>query len=282
MSKSPARNYSVTSQINDGIEQITYAPDEPLHETPILFMHGMWHGAWCWAQWQEILAGQGWTSHAISLPGHGKSPPQKPVRISTMGDYLSVLKNQIDRLPTKPTLIGHSMGGALTQWYLTKVADDLPAAVFVASWTSHSTWADGMTLHMKRDPLGFLLVGLTFSTTPLIRSAKWAASMLITEGGIYSPEELFARLCKESAIVLNQHNPPMWKPKRDLTTPTLWLAAERDAVVSLPGAQKSAEFYGADFLLIGDAGHNLMMERSYKETAFKLDAWLCARDSYAP
>lgn len=34
-------------------------------------------------------------------------------------------------------LIGHSMGGALTQWYL-KYGRSLPAAVLVAPWPSHA------------------------------------------------------------------------------------------------------------------------------------------------
>ncbi len=35
------------------------------------------------------------------------------------------------------------MNAALAQWYLKKVADDLPAVLLVASWTSHSTISDG-------------------------------------------------------------------------------------------------------------------------------------------
>lgn len=274
----PAReSFTVTHEVHDGVERISYWPKNPKHSTPILFQHGMWHGAWCWERWQMILAQQGWESHAISLPGHGASPVQRPVRFCGLGYYLSFLTREIDRLPQKPILIGHSMGGALAQWYLKKVADDLPATILVASWTSHSTWADGSLLHMKRDPIGMLLVGLTFSTDPFIRNAQQAASMLVTDDAIYTPEELHKKLNKESAIVLNQHNPPFWTPKRDLKTPMLWLAAEKDAVVSLKGAQNSAKFYGADFVGIADSGHNLMMEKSHHVTALKIDAWLSER-----
>lgn len=177
-------------------------------------------------------------------------------------------------MPVQPILIGHSMGGALTQWYLKKEADDLPATVLVAPWTSHSTWFDGMGLHIKRDPLGIFLVGLTFSTDPLIRNAERSASMLITEDALYTKEELHSLLDKESAVVLNQHNPPFWKPKRKIKTPMLWLGAESDAVISLKGARNSAAYYGAEFFFIKEAGHNLMMEKSYKDTAQKVSKWL--------
>lgn len=269
-------HYTIKTELNDGIERITYTPRERQHDTPILMQHGMWHGAWCWAEWQDLLAKAGWESHAISLPGHGASPVQKSVRFSTMSDYLKILKQEVERLPRKPVLMGHSMGGALAQWNLKKVADDLPAVVLVASWTSHSTMGDGALLHFKRDPLGFMLVGLTLSTHPFIRNAERAASMLITEGAIYTPEELHGKLCEESALVLNQHNPPLWRPLPNPKTPILWLGAEKDAVISLKGARNSAEFYGADFHLVEGSGHNLMMEKTYAETAQQVDRWLAA------
>ncbi len=53
-----------------------------------------------------------------------------------------------------------------------------------------------------------------------------------------------------------------------------WLAAKNDAVVSLKGARRSAKFYGAEFHEVAGAGHNLMMERNYQETASQIDIWL--------
>src|SRR5687767_5221602 len=63
--------YTVSREVNDGIEHITYTPDAPKYKTPIVFQHGAWHGAWCWQWWQELFAEWGWTSHAHSLPNHG-------------------------------------------------------------------------------------------------------------------------------------------------------------------------------------------------------------------
>jgi pimeloyl-ACP methyl ester carboxylesterase len=256
------------------LERIVVRPDGATQATPILFVHGMWHGAWCWRDWQQILAAKGWESCAISLPGHGTSPKRKSVRFSTMADYLAVLTSEIERFDRPPIVVGHSMGGALVQWCLKKVRDDLPAAVLVGSWTAHSTIGDGTLAHLRRDPWGFFEMGLTMSSTPLVRSPKWAASLLITEGATLTPAELHARLCEESALVLSEHNPPLWAPKPNVTSPMLWIAGERDAVISLNGARRSAAFYGADFLSVSDAGHNLMMEKSYAETAGRIDEWL--------
>jgi len=268
----------IVSSSNFKIERIVFRPAIRTHATPLLLVHGMWHGAWCWNKWQHILADFGWESHAFSLPGHGASPAtRKSVRWNNMNDYLSVLSAEIKRFERPPIVIGHSMGGALVQWYLKKVADDLPATVLVGSWTACSTVADGTMGHLRRDPWGFVLSGLTLSSTPLIRNPKVTASMLITENAIFSPEELHSQLCEESALVLSQHNPPFWRPKRGVVSPMLWIAGERDAVITLDGARASAQFYGADFVTVPMAGHDLMLERSYRATACYIDEWLRGR-----
>jgi pimeloyl-ACP methyl ester carboxylesterase len=262
------------TQNNQGIERVVCRPVKRTHNTPILFQHGMWHAAWCWRSWQKDLANKGWESHAISLPGHGKSARRKSVRFSTMQDYLTVLETEIARTETPPFVVGHSMGGALIQWYLSKTADDLPGAVLLGSWTSHSTYADGTVPHLKRDPWGFIKMGLTLSSTPLVRSPKWTKSLLITDGAEIEAAELHGRLCEESAIVLSQHNPPMWSPKKNLKSPVLWVAGEQDAVITLAGARRSAEFYNAKFLSVPDAGHNLMMEHNSAATLDAVESWL--------
>jgi len=96
----------------------------------------------------------------------------------------------------------------------------------------------------------------------------------MTDGAIITPEELYDRLGPESQIVVLQHNPPFWAPPDDVRTPMLWLTGEKDAVISVQQATRSAEFYQADHIIVPEAGHNLMMEKSYRETAEKIRDWL--------
>lgn len=266
--------FSHLTTIENGIERITFVPDEKRFTTPILFIHGMWHGAWVWETWQKRFAAMGWESHAISLPGHGASPARGPVRFATMGQYLRVVAAEARRLSPMPILVGHSMGGALVQWYLRKVADDLPAAVLLSSWTARSTYGDGLLPLMRRDPIGGLLISLTFSSSPYLRNPRRVRETLLSPGSTVDPVALKARLCEESALVLNQHNPPFWRPLRAPKTPLLWVAAGADGVVTPRGARKSAAFYGAHFQLVEGDGHNLMMEAHEAETAEMISDWL--------
>jgi pimeloyl-ACP methyl ester carboxylesterase len=266
-------NYTRLHTVEDGIERIVYVPRERRFQTPILMQHGMWHGAWCWHLWQALFAEWGWETHAHSLPGHAGSPMQRPIALCTLDYYLGFLKAEVDRMPRRPVLMGHSMGGALTQWYL-KYVRDLPAAVLVAPWVSHSMFQQGFFRLIRLDPFLYPLMILSWDATPMMRSPRRAARALISERAVYSPEQLYAKLGPESALVLYQHNPPFWQPPENVQTPMLWLAGEQDAVIGKDYQRRSAAHYDAEYHVAEGAGHNLMMEHNYRQTAEAIHHWL--------
>ena len=269
--------HHVTRTVEDGIERIVYTPENRRFETPIVMQHGMWHGAWCWQYWQELFAEWGWETHAHSLPGHGGSPTQRPIRWCTLGYYLDFLVAEIQRFETRPVLVGHSMGGALAQWYFKKVGDDLPAAVLVAPWMAKDMVMQIVNYALYLDPVGTVRSTLTLTTTPVMRSPESASRALITEGAILSPEELHAKVGPESLWVLLQYNPLLWRPAMHVETPMLWIAGGADAVCPEKKQRRSAAHYGAEYVVVEGEGHNLMIERSYRQTAETIHEWLVER-----
>ncbi len=268
-------SYTKTHVIEGGIERITYRPRNPQFETPLLFQHGMWHGAWCWELWQRTFAELGWESHALSLPGHGRSPERRPIARCTLGYYLQFLNAEIERLPVRPIVIGHSMGGALVQWYLRYMADDLPAVVLAAPWTARSMFLDGLGPLITYDPIGILLMMINWDATPLIRDAPGSAVRFLVGPKAAVPlDALRDKLGPESALVLYQHNPPFWLPPVSVRTPMLWIAGADDPLLREPAQRRSAAWYGAEYLVATDARHNLMMEHNYVETATSIHTWL--------
>lgn len=80
---------------------------------PVLFVHGAWHGAWCFAALQAELDRRGVPSWAVDLPGHGAST-------SPLGDLYgdaAHVAGVLDRLGAhghdEVILVGHSYGGAV-------------------------------------------------------------------------------------------------------------------------------------------------------------------------
>ena len=42
------------------------------HET-FVFVHGAWHGTWCWERVETLLQALGHKTVAVDLPAHGKA-----------------------------------------------------------------------------------------------------------------------------------------------------------------------------------------------------------------
>jgi pimeloyl-ACP methyl ester carboxylesterase len=267
--------YDIDRSLEDGIERIIYRPHQRRFATPIVMQHGLWHGAWCWQSWQAQLAQWGWESHAHSLPGHAGSPVQRPIRWCTLGYYLTFLQAEINRLPRKPVLMGHSMGGALAQMYL-KGQDDLPAAVLVAPWLSHSM-VRPILRTIPRDPVGFLRCLFDLTTAPLVRNPFRAAQMFIHDGAALTPQALHEQLGPESLWVLLQYNPPFWRPARQIKTPLLWLAGTADRLIPEAAEKWSADYYGATYITVAEAGHDVMLEKRSSEAVKVIHAWLAER-----
>src|ERR1700721_1001285 len=102
------------------------------HRVPLLFVHGAWHGAWCWDEhFLGYFSERGFSAHAVSLRGHGESEGKEGLRSVRLSDFVEDLKQTVDSLPATPILIGHSMGGFVVQKYLER--SRVPLAVLLAS-----------------------------------------------------------------------------------------------------------------------------------------------------
>ena len=63
------------------LEVIDKGSSSESHPTPLLFVHGAWHGAWCWDEYfLDFFAYRGYRALAVSLRGHGNSPSPTPLR----------------------------------------------------------------------------------------------------------------------------------------------------------------------------------------------------------
>lgn len=98
------------------------------------FVHGAWHGGWCWSEVARLLASQGYPSVLIDHPGHGitarlpaaySAKPQdtaalatevSPLAALTLNDYrdsvLATTRGLVSAGSGPVILVGHSSGGA--------------------------------------------------------------------------------------------------------------------------------------------------------------------------
>lgn len=98
----------------------------------LLFIHGAWHGAWCWDEhFLDFFAESGFRAVALSLRGHGNSPADKRLNLCSIADYLDDVISVAESSEAPPVVIGHSLGGLIVQKYLQ--TQRAPAGILLAS-----------------------------------------------------------------------------------------------------------------------------------------------------
>jgi pimeloyl-ACP methyl ester carboxylesterase len=232
---------------------------------PLLFVHGLGHGAWCWEQWMDTTAEAGWPTYALSLRGHGSSPSR--MRTAQLRHYADDVVETALALPRPAVLVGHSMGGLVVQQVLARYA--ARAAVLVAPVPARPA-VSSLAAIARRHPADALriLVG---------RSLPLRPDYLFHELDDAEAQGHADRCGGESAVVQYQlvlHRPagrPLGAP------PVLVLATPDDRLVPVRGVRATARRYGADLVEFPGMGHDLMLDARWKEPLDTMLGWLGPR-----
>jgi pimeloyl-ACP methyl ester carboxylesterase len=247
------------------------------HPTPLLFVHGAWHGAWCWdVNFLLYFAQLGYVSHALSLRGHGASANDKSLRFTRIHDYVADVAQVASSLERPPVVIGHSMGGFVAQKYLEK--HDAPGGVLLASIPPTGTITP-LLRYAGRHPLTLLKNTLTLSlrytvsTPELVRDAFFSADMPPKQVQAYAE-----RVQDESftAIVLDAATLNLVKPQQ-VKAPMLVLGAANDTVFTNDEVRATARAYNTTAQIFPDMAHDMMLEKGWQQVADTILAWLKER-----
>lgn len=255
------------------LEVISKQPSSSPRPTPLLFVHGAWHGAWCWAEhFLEYFTTRGYAVHALSLRGHGASPGRDRLRWTRLADYVADVAQVASQFPKPPVVIGHSMGGAVVQKYLE--THPAPAAVLLASVPPAGVLATTLRI-ARRHPLEFVKTNLLLSLYPLIgtpalaREAFFPASLPQDKLRTY-----FAQLQDESyRAFLDMLLFDLPKPQR-VTTPVLVFGAANDTIFYPYEIEATARAYQTQAVIFPDMAHDLMLGSGWQAVADRIIAGL--------
>ena len=248
------------------------------HPVPLLFVHGAWHAAWCWDEhFLDFFADKGYRALAVSVRGHGNSPTSKPLRACSLADYVDDVASVADSLPTRPVVIGHSMGGAVVQKYLESHA--APAGVLLASVPPQGI--RGATLRFaRRHPWLLVKSALTGDTMAIVstpaRAREYMFSPRTPEALVVKCVERFQQESRRAVYVdLMFRNLPRPEIVR---APVLVLGAEFDGSFSTEEARATARAYHTEPEIFPGMGHDMMLEPEWADVAERIHAWLESRD----
>lgn len=264
------------------LELIHTPPASPSADRPpLLFVHGAWHGVWCWrTHFMPWFAAHGWDCYAFSLRGHGDSGGREQLRWASAADYVSDLSQIIQAMPAPPVLVAHSMGGYVAQRFLLEADACVAGVALLASVPAHGSLL--LVLRMLGyAPLDVLRVLTTLSTRDVVARPARARHWLFSED--IDDEALLPVLPKiqdESfRVLLDTLVLRLPAPKRARAAhpdlPMLVLGAEDDRVFSAGEMRALAAAYRADCVILPRCAHDLMLDTRWQSAADALASWLC-------
>lgn len=279
------KRQSVALDTGVSMEWLSAAPQTPSNTPAVLFVHGTFHGAWCWeAHWMERFAAAGVECHAISLRGTSGSPvDQKSVKITEHVEDLRAFIDQAFADDAPPVLVGHSFGGASVLKYLEAEYPARGAALLCSVPPSGNAPMVGRFL--KRSLKQAWLITRGFAMKSAASDPVVCRDLFFDEKTPMDEIERYLPLLTADAKVgLDVGHFTRNLPSKEAdydgvafwvegsNVPTLVLGAERDGVVDREGVEETARFLGeeAEFF---DLPHDIMLCDGWEAPADRVIAF---------
>lgn len=264
-------------------------------KTPLLFIHGSYHAAWCWKiNFMPYFSAAGYDTIAISVRGQGGSDRGNPV-LKVSGDleshaddlasFISSLSSMYSR---PPVVIGHSFGGLLVEKYASQLGQ--PNRPDIA----------GVGLLCAVPPSGNkdIVVRITkqslknsFTITMAFVFRTFAKNLDACRTTFFSPDIPLEDLRKYQAELaaaspvrlldlssLNKVLPLPALPAAAAGLPAFVAGGENDLVVDPPAVTEAAEYFGVKPTMWSNMAHDCMLDTRWKESAESLKMWLDETD----
>ncbi len=262
------------SKKTEQLEIIEAGPKKGGGGRPLLFVHGAFAGAWCWAEhFLPYFAKQGFRACAVSLSGHGGSPGRDRLDWLSIADYVRDLAQAVGSVGGDPLLVGHSMGGFVVQKYLERAA--APGVVFMASVPPQGLLSSSMAL-------AFSNPGLFADVNSMMHHGRVSLDALqrVLFANPVEVEKL--RACYRRMQPESQR--AMWDMTffnlphlgRARCPPMLVLGAESDILVPPSQAELVASYYGTEAEVFSGMGHLMMLEADWQKVADRIIGWMRA------
>ncbi|WP_203824147.1 alpha/beta hydrolase [Actinoplanes palleronii] len=231
-------------------EVASLLPDADEGRPPVLFVPGLGHGAWAFAEhWLPHAAGRGFPAHVLGpRPG---------------GDLRALVHDVVQTaaaLPRQAVLVGHGVGALV----VARALGRYPARAAVLVAPVLDGWS-ALGSALRANP-GGTLPALVGGRLKLSARQLFGAGLPAEQAGEY-----LARMDPRPRRELLGRAVP---PRPVGTPPVLVAGSPDDRVVSRKALDRAAAAYGGDPLLFPGMAHDLMLESSWAEPIDAILDWL--------
>ena len=247
----------------------------------LVMIHGMWAAPDAWRHWRGYFEGRGWHVLTPALRHHDAPPLEPPAGLGTTSllSYAEDLETYVARLPAKPVIVGHSMGGLLAQMLAARKL--CAAAVLLCPAPPAGVFA----LHPSV-MRAFLRIQLRWGWWRKPHRATYDEAMYGTfntcTDRLESGRE-YGRFVHDSGRVLLEIGLPFLDRRRAatvdpaaITCPTLVIGAEKDRLTPAGAVRKVARRYAhvAEHHEFAGQGHWVLGQPGWQEVAAYTADWI--------
>lgn len=246
----------------------------------LFFIHGMWCGSWLWKNYIEFFEAKGYRCVAPTLPYHDVdpgSPPPPELGTCSLTTYVDFLETEAKKLDETPILIGHSMGGFLTQSLASRgvgkaavlLAPAAPAGIVAIKWSVIKVFSEALTTwgfwRKPFKPSYEKTVFGMYHLTPEDERREIYENMVYESG----------RASAELAFWLIDPNKAAYVDESKVTIPILAIAGAQDRIVPASVVRQVAKKYqNVTYKEFEKNAHHLVGNPNWEEVVTYVSEWI--------
>lgn len=270
---------SHTFEPSPGVK-VHYTDEGPRGGRTLILVHGFAASTHAWRPWIERLSNQ-YRLIAIDLPGHGLTETPQGYRAS-LDQNAALVDALAKHLGVERFIIaGNSMGGAVSLSYAMRHPGKLDGLVLVCSagWPAAGEGGPPGAFALLGNDFGRFILKL-FDPRLIVPDGLRAAyhdRELVTDAVIKRYADLaLGEGHRDVLLTQNSRPEPPWTPEtfRRITTPTLVMVGEKDAVIPPANSRALAKAIPGAYLVSYPEGGHLPMEQLPDETVRHLRAFI--------
>lgn len=248
-------------------------PEKPKFRSPLILIHGLWSGSWCWNSWANHFSNLGWECWAVNFRGRFEEGRYQILKQLNFQGCVEDLKKVIRSAAFPPFLVAHDLGGLVAQ----KAAEEekLSALVLLSSLLPKEIQAAAprqlRLLRLKYLPLIFLRRPFLFEERDFRR--LWLASVPAGQ----QPDILRRMVPESSYLVRGFFDRSVEVDPERFHCPVLVVGGGEDKIVPIASMREMARWLGGDIKEYPDHGHWMMGEDSGEEIVRDIHRWVVQR-----
>jgi pimeloyl-ACP methyl ester carboxylesterase len=256
-------------QLIAGLSAERYPPEQEKFKSPLVLLHGVWSGPWCWHSWATHFCNLGWDSTAIDLRRRSPENPIGNLSGLSFADCVQDLGEVIRSFSTPPVLVAMNLGALMA---LKALEENKLAALILVSPSHPGNLTVARSRPQRLLWLKYRL--LLFLGRPFRIDEKDFRVHFLTP----LPENLQIGLARQtvpesSALVREFLAPGIALEPGSLSCPLLVLGGAHDKLIPPEASSRMAQWLGGEFREYPAQGHWLI-ERDGENIVRDIHRWI--------